>query len=365
MQARGRGSARPPIGVAFEGDLGRRLDAVLVVALLNGLASKGQARSIALAISRPSLRSAQLADVVSRFYASRPAGPAMIGMPEGPAAATDAPPVAAALFKPAADGTEPYTSRITNLLDTPDNAVLIRNMLLAQHDGNAVIVVAGPATGLARLLGLYGAPPQIAAKVKHLVIAAGAFPSGGPDADLASDVAAARRVFADWPTPLIAVGAEVGTALPYPGASLAKDFEWSPNHPVADAYRGLKPMPYDAPASALAATLYAVHPETDDFTLSEPGTISVLDDGRTQFTPGAGGRHRYLMVNPTQQARVSQLYAELVSAEPVRRQQRGGPPPQQQEPQKPPAPPAKPADAPPAKPAETKPAETPRPPAPQ
>jgi hypothetical protein len=344
--------------VAFEGDLGRRLDAVLVVALLNGLAAKGEARSVALAISRPSLKSAQLADVVSRFYASRPSGPAMIGMPEGPAAATDAPPVAAALFKPAADGTERHSSRIANLLDTADNAVLIRNMLLAQHDGNAAIVVAGPATGLARLLGLYGAPPQIATKVKHLVVAVGAFPSGGPDADLASDVAAARRVFADWPTPVIAVGADVGTALPYPGASLAKDFEWSPNHPVADAYRAMKPMPYDAPASALAATLHAVHPEADYFTLSEPGTISVMDDGRTAFTPGASGRHRYLIVNPAQKDRVIQLYAELVSAEPARRPTRGGPPPQQQ--QKKPAPPEKPADAPPAKPAEP-----PRPPAPQ
>lgn len=358
MQARGRGSARPPIGVAFEGDLGRRLDAVLGVALLNGLTAKGEARSIALAISRPSLKSAQLADVVSRFYASRPAGPAMIGMPEGPAAATDAPPVATALFKPAADGTERHSSRITNLLDTADNAVLIRNMLLAQHDGNAAIVVAGPATGLARLLGLYGAPPQIAAKVKHLVVAMGAFPSGRPDADLASDVAAGRRVFADWPTPVIAVGAEVGTALPYPGASIAKDFAWSPDHPVADAYRAMKPMPYDAPAAALAAILYAVHPEGDYFTLSEPGTISVMDDGRTGFAPAAGGRHRYLIVNPAQKDRVIQLYAELVSAEPARRPTRGGPPPQQQQQQQ--ARPEKPADAPPAKPAEP-----PRPPAPQ
>ena len=45
-------------------------------------------------------------------------------------------------------------------------------------------------------------------------------------------------------------------------------------------------MPYDAPAPALAAVLYAVHPDDGYFTLSEPGTISVLDDGRTQFTPG-------------------------------------------------------------------------------
>ena len=93
-------------------------------------------------------------------------------------------------------------------------------------------------------------------------------------------------MFAEWPTPLVAVGAEVGAALPYPGASIEKDFAWSPAHPVVDAYRAFKPMPYDAPASALAAVLYAAHPEDGLFTLSPPGTITVPDDGRTQFTPG-------------------------------------------------------------------------------
>ena len=113
-----------------------------------------------------------------------------------------------------------------------------------------------------------------------------------------SDVAAARKLFAEWPTPIVAVGSEVGDALPYPGASIEKDFAWSPAHPVVDAYRAFKPMPYDAPASALAAVLYAVHPEDGYFTLSDPGTITVQDDGRTRFTPAADGKHRYLIVDP-------------------------------------------------------------------
>ena len=113
-----------------------------------------------------------------------------------------------------------------------------------------------------------------------------------------SDIAAARKLFAEWPTPVVAVGSEVGDALPYPGASIEKDFAWSPAHPVVDAYRALKPMPYDAPASALAAVLHAVHPEDGYFTLSDPGTITVQDDGRTRFTPAADGRHRYLIVDP-------------------------------------------------------------------
>ena len=90
----------------------------------------------------------------------------------------------------------------------------------------------------------------------------------------------------------------MGDALPYPGASIEKDFAWAPAHPVVDAYRALKPMPYDAPAAALAAVLYAVHPDDGYFKLSDPGTISVLDDGRTRFTPAADGKHRYLIVDP-------------------------------------------------------------------
>src|SRR4029077_3771469 len=88
-------------------------------------------------------------------------------------------------------------------------------------------------------------------------------------------------------------------------------------HPVADAYRGFKPMPFDAPAPALAAILYAAHPTEGDFKLSEPGTITVSEDGRTQFQPAAEGTHRYLLADPAQADRVIARYKELVSAKPA------------------------------------------------
>jgi hypothetical protein len=333
MQARGRGAVRPPIGIAFDGDLGNRIDAVLAVAMLNGFAAKGEARRISLSVSKPSLKTAQFADVISSFYAGRPAGAAsggvgtitegMIGMPEGTPTPDDTPLLAAALSKKAADGAPQYASGINGLVNTAESSVLIRNMLLAQNDENASIVLAGPATGLARILALYGSRPQISAKVKELVVAAGSFPSGPPDPAIKSDVAAARKLFAEWPTPLIAVGSEVGTALPYPGSSIENDFAWAPAHPVVDAYRAMKAMPYDAPATALAATLHAVHPDDGYFKVSEPGTISVLDDGRLQFTAGAEGKHRYLVVDPSQTDRIITLYKDMVSAKPAARPGRG------------------------------------------
>ena len=108
-----------------------------------------------------------------------------------------------------------------------------------------------------------------------------------------------------------------------PGASIEKDFAWSPVHPVVDAYRANQAMPYDAPASALAATLYAVKPDEPYFKLSDPGTITVLDDGRTKFTPAADGKHRYLMVDPAQKEQIVALYTALVSAQPAPRPGRG------------------------------------------
>jgi hypothetical protein len=329
-----RGPAvRPPIGIAFDGDLGYRIDAILAVAMLNGLTAKTEARRISLSVSRPSLASAQIADVVAGFYRGRPAGaPAggvgaitegMIGMPDGAPATSDKPALASTLEKKTAEGTPAYTSAITGLVGTAESAVLIRNLLLAQHDGNAAIVLAGPATGVVRLLNLYRSGPQIAAKCRQLVVAGGSFPSGAPEATIKADIAAAKKLFAEWTTPIVAVGAEVGDALPYPAASIEKDFAWAPVHPVVDAYRAAKPMPYDAPASALAAVLYAVHPEDGFFKLSDPGTITVLDDGRTRFTPAADGKHRYLIADPAMKEKVLGVYTAMVSAPPAPRPGRG------------------------------------------
>ena len=46
QQPTGRGAVRPPIGIAFDGDVGNRIDAVLAIAMLNGLTAKTQARRI-------------------------------------------------------------------------------------------------------------------------------------------------------------------------------------------------------------------------------------------------------------------------------------------------------------------------------
>jgi hypothetical protein len=122
-----------------------------------------------------------------------------------------------------------------------------------------------------------------------------------------ADAAAARKVLAEWPTPIVTVGREIGEALPFPGDSIDKDFAYSTAHPIADAYRAYKPMPYDAPACAMAAMLYAVHPNDGYFKLS------------------GGGNPRSLILDPGQKERIIHTYIEMASAKPVPRKPRRPP----------------------------------------
>jgi hypothetical protein len=313
---------RPPVGVAFDGDLATRPDALLALAVLNGLSAKQEARRVSLSVSRTSLTAARLADVIAEFYPTLPLGTGFfltVGMPEGALPRDDAPALGRMLAAKKPDGAPVYETRVNRLLDTADNATLIRNMLLAQHDGNAIVVLAGAATGLARLLALYGSRPQIVAKVKYLVVAVGSYPAGKAEPSVLADVAAARQVFAEWPTPIIAVGSEVGEAVRFPFSKLDEGLAWSSAHPIAGACHAIAGSAQDMPTAALAAMLYAIHPEASDLQLSEAGTISVLEDGRTRFVPGVDGRHRYLSVRPAERAALLASYISLVSAQPAPR----------------------------------------------
>jgi len=320
---------KPPVGIAFDSDLGNGVDAALALALLYGLEGKGEARLVSNSTTVSNLKSAAFGDVLARFYAGpppasgafggfqRPVPP--IGMAGDGNLAGDNSVLKAVLEKKTAEGTPVYPHGINKLNDTADAVALIRNAMTAQQDQNCLVVLAGPATNLVRVMDLPGVLDLVKRKVKLLALAAGSYRDGRVDPRVKADVAAAKRLLAEWPTPIVAVGTEVGDGLPFPGSSIEKDFAWAPAHPIVDAYRAFQTMPYDAPVPSMAAVLYAVRPD-GYFKLSAPGTIGVLDDGRTRFTPAADGRHRYLVIDPAQKERVIQTYTELVSAKPVARQ---------------------------------------------
>jgi len=306
MQIAGQG--RPPVGVVFDAFMGRSIDDALALALLNGLAGKDEARIASISVSNPSLKAAAYCDVIERFYASATTGPAAMsfrGLPIGMASGTN-PSVAETPMLTAMLSQQDYSTGIHELNDTADPATLIRNALTAQYDQNAVVVATGAATNLVKLLALRDTKDLIARKVKYLVF------TGDPT----------NKLFAEWPSPIVSVGNDIGDAVPFPASSIEKDFTWTPHHPVVDAYRAYHAMPYDAPSGAMAAVLYAVRPNENYFKVSDPS-----------------GKLRRLTLDPAQKDRIIAAYIELASAKPVPRRFRPPKQDQKKEDPKPPVPP--------------------------
>jgi inosine-uridine nucleoside N-ribohydrolase len=323
---------KPPIGIAFDSDLGNNIDDVLALALLYGFDNRrpADARLISLSITKSNLKAAAFCEAIDRFYSAitnreiperfRRNEPPPIGLSLDGKMAADTPLLTETLSKQDREGKPLYEHQIKKATDTADAPALIRNGFTAQHDKNAAVVLTGPATNLAQVLDLRGAKEIVEAKVRMLVVAAGAYPEGPPEFGIQTDIAAASKLFAEWPTPIVAVGPDIGRQLPYPVSSIENNFGWTPSHPVVDAYRAFQPMPYDSPATALAAALYAVRPDEGYFRLSQPGTITVFDDGRTKFTAAERGRHRYLILDPEKKDLIIRTYTEIVSAEPPPRE---------------------------------------------
>ncbi len=316
MQFSGKG--KPPLAIIFDSAFGHRADDPLALALLYHLDSKNEARLISLSLSTADVKAAAALAAISRFYRMTPErDPLPIGMFMSARLKEETPMTTGLLAKRNAAGKPQYPHGIERWQDTADPLPQMRNALASQPDQNVVVIITGPATNAARLLNHPGAKDLIAKRATLLVIAAGNFADGASDFALQSDLAAAQKVFAEWPTPIVAVGNEVGTSLLFPAASIERDFAWTPAHPIVDAYRAHQPMPYDAPTGAMAAVLYALKPQENYFQLSEPGTIQIANDGRAKFTAAAEGKHRYLILDAAKKESLLATYIQLASAQPV------------------------------------------------
>ena len=323
MQLPRRGQPAP-LGVLYDSSLDGGIDQILALAMLFGFAALQQLRIPSLTTSRFTLQNAAFLDAVARFFAADLAGdfvpnkiPLPIGMASTGKPTENVPPmVSAPLAKVDAEGKHVYARGIEKLNDTADPIALMRNALTAQVDQNGAMILAGLPANLLSLLALPGGKDWAAKKARVLSIAGGRFEGNAADPVIRADVPGYRKLLAEWPGRIVMAGAELNDALPFPVHALDAIASWAPNHPVVDACRALKPVPNSAPSQALAAVLHTVSPEANDFSLSEPGTITILDNGRTRFTASPAGRHHYLIVRPEQKERVLETFVKLITTQP-------------------------------------------------
>ena len=200
-------------------------------------------------------------------------------------------------------------------------AMLYRKLLSQAEDASVTIVSVGFSTNLALLLDTkadeyspLSGRELIEKKVKRLVAMAGHMENPKyAEYNVVNDVAACKRVFADWPTPIVISPFELGLQVRYPARSIEEDFTWTRHHPIVDSYKVYLKKIEDRPTWDLTAVLYAVDPQ-QFFNISPAGRITVTDEGYTHFTQDAAGRHFYLFITPEQAKAILSYFVTMVTA---------------------------------------------------
>jgi inosine-uridine nucleoside N-ribohydrolase len=307
-----------PVPLIFDTDMGNDIDDALALALIHNLERRGEAKLLAVTLSKDNPWAPRYVDLVNTFY-RRPDIP--LGFVQDGATTDDG------KFNrqtvELSDNGRPRYPRASQ--PAQPATALLRKSLAAAADNSVVIVMVGFSTNIARLLDstpdAHSPLPGrdlVAKKVKLLSAMAGSF---SPETrarhhreyNVIKDIPAAKKVFSQWPTPIVASGWEIGAAIPYPSLSIREDYKWVPHHPVVDAYSFYLGLDKDRPTWDLTSVLYAVRPRHNYFTLSPAGRIHVLDDGQTEFYEDGQAKSRFLIVDREQAARVREAFTHLCS----------------------------------------------------
>jgi hypothetical protein len=316
----GRAGAEAP-KIIFDTDITGDVDDVLALAMCHTLADRGACELLGVTISKNNPLTASFVDAQNTFY-GRPDLP--IGVTRDPSA-------------------QKRESRYLKLADSPDyphdlrrnddacEAVdLLRELLVKQPDHSVSLISVGIASNMANLLKsradrhspLEG-PALIRQKVKLLSIMAGAFTFANKtnyhlEANVINGIGFMQTVADQWPesVPVIWSGFEIGESLPFPRQSIAQDLNDLPYHIVKESYLLHSGPEHDRPCWDQSSVLYAVFPDRGYFGVSNPGRVTVANDGFTRFTPPnkdskGNPRDCFLTMTPTQQARVLEAIVQL------------------------------------------------------
>ena len=312
-------TASEPIRVIFDSDMGSDVDDGLALSELHALANRGAVEILAETSSNGHPFVPRYLRMLNSYYgrASIPVGMAV-----------DPPNVLESNHMgPTLDQLEKILVTNPDLPAPEEPAVpLLRRTLAESPDKSVTVIMTGFATNLGGLLDSpadsispFTGKELIAQKVSVLYCIAGNFIDELKDHvenNIRFDIPAARRVADDWPTPIIWSGCENGRKMIFSREFLERAFATMPNSP---AY--LSCMFYGVPYMALwdlLPPLYLVSP--DLFRLSEPGRVTIREDGTCYFTPEENGRDRHIMfLNDEESAAVTEAYRWLVSEPPIYR----------------------------------------------
>lgn len=331
--------------IILDTDMGNDIDDALALAAMNRYIDEGRVRVLAIGMSKEGAEAAEFTDIVQTWYGhgdipvgrvSGSTGPKTTGEHYTHKTCALKDETGAPLFA--------RTNGTAEMRHTPPlTDELYRRVLAKQKDHSVTLVTVGFSTNLASLLAtpaddisLLSGMELVRKKVKTLVMMAGNMAEEKGEFNVTEDIVAARKVFAEWPTPIVISPFELGERVRFPHNRVGDIAAGRQPNPIVEAYRFYQGPNYDACSWDPTALIFAVEGENPDFyTLSTEGTIWVDDAGITRFVPPHQGKvtlrlgllklkfdsrsqknrkHRYLIANNEQVAALTRHLVELVTA---------------------------------------------------
>lgn len=296
-------------------------DDAAALALAHQLTDRGETNLIGVITSTNAPHVVGAIDAINHYY-GRPDLP--IGLMEGNIL------VGSDYFAPTLADQARFPSDLTNA--TAPKATALYRKLLYESDSKVVIAVIGYQESLRRLLEstayhdgdsipLNGLQ-LVQQRVEQVVIMGGDFKSPGiREWNVRQNLSAAQKIAADWPTPIIYTGREIGIEVKTGGGLSSPE-----TNPVAMAYKlfpeaGGAGKIGERPSWDLLAVLQAVrgnrHNGQELWSLSKPGFAQFNDEyPYTRFSQNSNGNHRFHIESAPPQT-VADIIDPLIEASPV------------------------------------------------
>lgn len=307
------------VKVIFDTDMGNDIDDALALDMLYKYMDEGKVELLGITSNKEEPQSVEFIDIMNTFY----------GYPDIP--------IGKITDGADCDRVNSYTSQIASDISyhrsvadyggLPESVELMRQLLSQEKDGDVIIIAVGFSTNLQRLMA--SGPDKysdldgmdlIRTKVRHLYMMAGEFEDeNGKSAEynIRIDRDAAADVFDSWPTPVTTSPFEVGSKMLYPVSSILNDFDYAGKHPLAEAYKVYKPMPYDRQMWDPSAVLYAIEHDKGYFTTGGKGKITVDGNSMTWFERTETGKHEYLKLNDSAAPAALTRMMEVITSVPA------------------------------------------------
>ena len=317
------GVSTGPVRLIYDTDMGNDIDDALALAMIHSLQSRGECVLLAVTTTKDNPLSAPVINAINTFYhrGDIPVGAVQDGVTREEGS------FLRPVLKATDDTGEPAFARtLESGAQAPPAVEVLRRALAAQPDGSVVIVQVGFSTNLAHLLASEGdtlsplnGVDLVRAKCRLLSAMAGHFAAGvHREYNVVQDIASAKTVLEQWPTPVVISGFEIGLAILYPADSILRDYGYVSSHPIRVGYESYMTMPYDRPTWDLTSVLVAVRPDHDYFELSAPGRVTVDAEGLTHFEEDAEGDRRVLQLDQGRIPRILEALTLLSSQPPTR-----------------------------------------------